>query len=173
MRLEDKWLKNLFIWRSRFIRVRKIFELATITKCIETWLDIFYSNFKYDTNCMFDQAELHGAVVERSSGMLEGPGSILTWSKLYISFFHLLRSCYSFSHKQNCNNCLLNNLWNLMYIVLKLDKSKRHIWWVLCTENHCCLSLNTCVTDRVVFKHRQVRRKLKMREKGKYNMVRF
>ena len=58
-----------------------------ITKCIEAWLDIFFSNFKYDTNCMFEQAELHGAVVERSSGMLEGPGSILTWSKLYIAFF--------------------------------------------------------------------------------------
>ena len=40
---------------------------------------------------MFQQAELHGAVVERSSGMLWDPGSILTRSKLYIAFFFI---CY-------------------------------------------------------------------------------
>ena len=192
MRLEDKRLKNLFIWRSRFKGTHFYILIAsTITKCIEAWLDILYSIFKYDTNCMYEQAESHSAVVERSSGILEGPGSILTLGKLYIASFSSA-ICYSFSQnkvvlviprnrwlrlnmteklftgtlnnnktkqnkEQSCNNCL-----KLGVYYFKLDKSKRHIWWVFCTENNCCLSLNTCVTDRVVFKHRQVRRKFKM-----------
>ena len=103
--------ETFFIWRSRFIRVRKIFELATITKCIEAWLDILYSNFKYDTNCMFEQAELHGTVVERSSGMLKGPGSNRTLEQIiYCIFFSSVTILLIFLSEQNCNNCLLNNL---------------------------------------------------------------
>ena len=45
---------------------------------------IFCSNLRYNTNlyCITEQADWQSAVVERTSGKLEGLGLILSWGKL-------------------------------------------------------------------------------------------
>ena len=88
--LDNKRITPLFQWSARFIRKRKIFAAAISVRIESLWKKsvVILGIILTCTALLNKQSGIaHGAVVELSSGVLEGHSSIISWGKLYIAFF--------------------------------------------------------------------------------------